>query len=352
MYKRIDFLHERELTYKELARRIKACYPDANLDMFHKAFHFAKRAHQGQKRSSGEDYFIHPCNVTAILIKLRLDMDGLIAGLLHDVIEDCGITPEELTREFSPTIADIILGMTKISRIKFKTREESQAENFRRMVIAMAKDIRVIIVKLADRMHNMRTLQYISDERQKKVARETLDIYVPLSNRLGIHSVKTELENLCLRFLHPKLYQRLENKISADKELRDTYIKDAVATINEKLLEYSVKAEIAGRPKHFYSLFKKMNSRGIDFDQIQNILVFKIIVNNITECYKTLGIVHSHFRPIPGRFKDFIAISKINGYQGLHTSVVGPKAERIDIHIQTHEMDEVAEVGITARLAL
>ena len=345
---RIKFIHEQSLPYEELERRIKAYNPDTDFSLFSKAFHLSKKAHEGQKRSSGEDYFIHPCNVTAILIKLRLDMDSLIAGLLHDVIEDCGITPEELKKDFSPTIADIVLGMTKISKIKFKTQEESQAENFRKMIIAMAKDIRVIIVKLADRMHNMQTLQYISNKRQKKIARETLDIYVPLSNRLGIYSVKTTLENLCLKFLHPELHQRLKEKTSIKKNQRDIYIKEAIDTIHEKLLEYSVKADISGTMKHLYSLFKKMNSGGMDFDQIQDILVFKIIVSNITECYKTLGIIHSHFRPIPGRFKDYIAISKINGYQGIHTSVIGPKAERLEIHIQTHEMEEIAEVGIAA----
>ena len=214
MYSKIDFSHERELPYDELAKRIKAYRPQEDLTNFKRAFEFSQKAHEGQKRSSGEEYFIHPCNVTAILIKLRIDMNGLIAGLLHDVVEDCRISPEELKKEFSSEVADIVVGMTKMSQIQFKTREESQAENFRRMIMAMAKDLRVIIVKLADRMHNMRTLQYIDDEKQKNVARETLDIYVPLAGRLGINSVKSELEDLCLRFLHPSIYYRLAEKLA------------------------------------------------------------------------------------------------------------------------------------------
>jgi len=238
--------------------------------------------------------------------------------------------------------------MTKISKIKFKTREESQAENFRKMVVAMAKDLRVIIVKLSDRMHNMRTLQYISEIKQNKIAQETLDIYVPLASRLGINSVKGDLEDLCLRFLKPEIYYRLAEKVAMKKSEREQYIKDVVAVIEEKLIAYTLKSYIKGRPKHFYSIYKKMKARGVDFEQIQDILAFRIIVNNITECYKALGIIHSSFTPIPGRFKDFVAIPKVNNYQSLHTTVIGPEAERIEIQIRTHEMDEVAETGVAA----
>ena len=240
------------------------------------------------------------------------------------------------------------MALTKISKIKFKTKEESQAENFRKMVVAMAKDLRVIIVKLADRMHNMRTLQYVSEEKQKKIAQETIDIYVPLANRLGINSVKSELEDLCLRFLHPDIYYRLAEKIAMKKSEREKYIKETIEFVREKLLEYSLKAEVKGRPKHFFSIYKKMVARGVDFEQIQDVLAFRVIVNNITECYKSLGIIHSSFTPIPGRFKDYIAIPKVNNYQSLHTTVIGPKAERIEIQIRTYEMDEVAEKGVAA----
>lgn len=348
MINNFDFSHERDLTCDILINRVSAYYPDADFVMLRKAFNFATKAHEGQKRSSGEDYIIHPINVAATLIKLRLDLDSIIAGLLHDVVEDCGIEPQEIQDEFNPAIAQIVVGLTKISKIKFKTKEESQVENFRKMVVAMAKDIRVIIVKLADRMHNMRTLQYVSEEKQKKIAKETLDIYVPLAMRLGINSVKSELEDLCLRFLKPETYYELREKVAMKKSEREDYIKETREILLDKLNEYSLKAEVKGRPKHFYSIYKKIANRGVDYDQIQDILAFRIIVNNITECYKCLGIIHSSYTPIPGRFKDYIAIPKVNNYQSLHTAVIGPKAERIEIQIRTHEMDEVAETGVAA----
>ncbi|MBK24240.1 MAG: GTP pyrophosphokinase [Halobacteriovorax sp.] len=348
MYQRLDFSHERDLNIDDLSRRLEAYYPDADFALLKKAYTFAEKAHSGQKRSSGEDYIIHPINVAGTLIKLKLDMDSIVAGLLHDVVEDCGVTPEEIEKEFSHNIAQIVVGLTKISKIKFKTKEESQAENFRKMVVAMAKDLRVIIVKLADRMHNMRTLQYVNEDKQKKIAKETLDIYVPLASRLGINSVKAELEDLCLRFLHPDIYYRLAEKVTMKKSERDNYIKEVIDHIQEKLLEYSLKADVKGRPKHFFSIYKKMIARGVDFEQIQDVLAFRVIVNNITECYKGLGIIHSSMTPIPGRFKDYIAIPKVNNYQSLHTTVIGPKANRIEIQIRTHDMDEVAETGVAA----
>jgi GTP diphosphokinase / guanosine-3',5'-bis(diphosphate) 3'-diphosphatase len=348
LFQSLDFSHEREVTIDDLIRRVESYYPDADFDLLRKSYEMAEKYHQGQKRSSGEDYIIHPINVAATLIKLRMDLDSIMAGFLHDVVEDCDVPPEEIEKEINSEVALLVVGLTKISKIKFKTKEESQAENFRKMVVAMAKDIRVIIVKLADRMHNMRTLQYVSEEKQRKIAQETLDIYVPLASRLGINSVKSELEDLCLRFLHPEIYYRLAEKVAMKKSERDTYIRETLDFVRDKLLEFGMKAEIKGRPKHFYSIYKKMKARGMDFEQIQDILAFRVIVSNITECYKVLGIVHSAFKPIPGRFKDFIAIPKINGYQSLHTTVVGPKAERIEIQIRTHEMDEVAETGVAA----
>lgn len=345
---RLDFSHEIDLNVDELLRRVKVYKSDANLELIREAYLFAEHHHAPQKRSSGEPYIIHPLNVAATLVKLKMDEESIIAGLLHDVIEDCDVTPEAIEKKFTPSIAQIVVGCTKISKIKFKTKEESQAENFRKMVVAMAKDIRVIIVKLADRMHNMRTLQYVSKEKQIKKAQETLDIYVPLASRLGINSVKSELEDLCLRFLHPEIYYRLAEKVAMKKEDRERYIKETTELIKEKLDEYAVKANIKGRPKHFYSIYKKMNHRGVDFDQIQDLLAFRMIVSNITECYKCLGIIHSQFKPIPGRFKDYIAIPKVNGYQSLHTTVIGPHAERIEIQIRTSEMHEVAETGVAA----
>jgi GTP pyrophosphokinase len=348
LFQPLDFAHERELGIDELVRRVEAYYPDADFELLRKAYTMAEEYHRGQKRSSGEDYIIHPLNVTATLVKLRMDLESIMAGLLHDVVEDCDAKPEEIEKDINGNVAALVVGLTKISKIKFKTREESQAENFRKMVVAMAKDIRVIIVKLADRMHNMRTLQYVSEEKQKKIAQETLDIYVPLASRLGINSVKSDLEDLCLRFLHSDIYYRLAEKVAMKKSERDDYIKETIEVIRDKLLEFGINAQIKGRPKHFYSIYKKMKSRGVDYDQIQDVLAFRVMVNNITECYKVLGVVHSAFKPIPGRFKDYIAIPKVNGYQSLHTTVVGPHAERIEIQIRTHEMDEVAETGVAA----
>lgn len=348
MYQQLDFTHERELNIDELCRRVEAYYPDANFTLLRKAYLFAEKSHEGQMRSSGEKYIIHPLNVAATLVKLHMDLDTIIAGLLHDVVEDCNVTPEEIEKEFTTEIAQIVVGLTKISKMKFKSKEQSQAENFRKMVVAMAQDLRVIIVKLADRMHNMKTLQYVREEKQKRIAEETLDIYVPLASRLGINSVKIELEDICLRYLHPDVYYRLAEKVAMKKSERENYIGDTIGVVIEKLFEYSVRADITGRSKHFYSIYKKMVSRGVDFEQIHDILAFRIIVNNITECYKALGIIHSAFTPIPGRFKDYIAIPKVNNYQSLHTTVVGPKAERIEIQIRTQEMHEVAERGIAA----
>lgn len=348
MYDRLDFSHEEDLTIDEILRRVKLFRPKADLDALRKAYEFAELHHRPQKRSSGEPYIVHPLNVAATLIKLKMDEESIMAGFLHDVVEDCDVTEEEVEKNFGVGVANIVVGCTKISKINFKTQEESQAENFRKMVVAMAKDIRVIIVKLADRMHNMLTLQYVSKEKQIKKAQETLDIYVPLASRLGINSVKGELEDLCLRFLHPEVYYRLAEKVAMKRSERENYIKDTVSLIKDKLNEYSVKAEIYGRSKHFYSIYKKMQNRGVDFEQIQDLLAFRCITNNITECYKCLGIIHSHFTPVPGRFKDYIAIPKVNNYQSLHTTVIGPKAERFEIQIRTQEMHEVAERGVAA----
>ena len=348
MFQSLDFSHERDLTVDDVLRRVESYYPDADFDLMRKAYEMAEKSHSHQKRSSGEPYIIHPLNVAATLVKLRMDADSIMAGFLHDVVEDCDVKPEEIEKEINPAVAQLVVGLTKISKINFKTREEGQAENFRKMVVAMAKDIRVVIVKLADRMHNMRTLQYVSDAKQKKIAQETLDIYVPLASRLGINSVKSELEDLCLRFMHPDIYYRLAEKVAMKKSDRDDYINDTLEVLSEKLLDHGLKSEIKGRPKHFYSIYKKMTARGVDFEQIHDILAFRVIVGNITECYKGLGIIHSAFTPIPGRFKDYIAIPKVNGYQSLHTMVIGPKAERIEIQIRTDEMDEVAETGVAA----
>lgn len=345
---RIDFSHEANLTIDELVKRAEVLLPETDMTILRKCYEFAEKMHSGVKRSSGEPYIIHPLNVAGTLIKLKMDLDSIMAGLLHDTVEDCDVSPEDIAKMFGQSVAQIVVGCTKISKIKFKTKEESQAENFRKMVVAMAQDLRVIIVKLSDRMHNMRTLQYMTKEKQQAKAQETLDIYVPLASRLGINSVKADLEDLCLRYIHPDIYYRLAEKIAMKKREREGYIEETLALVEEKMLEYSVTGEVTGRPKHFFSIYKKMQQRGVDFEQIQDLLAFRILVNNITECYKCLGIIHSAFTPVPGRFKDYIAIPKVNNYQSLHTTVIGPKAERIEIQIRTFEMHEVAERGVAA----
>ena len=345
---RIDFSHEANLTVDELIKRAEVLLPETDMGLLRKCYEFAEKMHINHKRSSGEPYIIHPLNVAATLIKLKMDLDSIMAGLLHDTVEDCDVSPEEIAKLFGQSVAQIVVGCTKISKIKFKTKEESQAENFRKMVVAMAQDLRVIIVKLSDRMHNMRTLQYMTKEKQMSKAQETLDIYVPLASRLGINSVKADLEDLCLRYLHPDIYYRLAEKIAMKKRERESYIEETLNLVEEKMMEYSVTGEVTGRPKHFFSIYKKMQQRGVDFEQIQDLLAFRILVSNITECYKCLGIIHSAFTPVPGRFKDYIAIPKVNNYQSLHTTVIGPKAERIEIQIRTFEMHEVAERGVAA----
>ncbi len=345
---RIDFSHEANLTIDELIKRAEILLPDGDMVLLRKCYEFAEKMHAGVKRSSGEPYIIHPLNVAGTLVKLKMDLDSIMAGLLHDTVEDCDVAPEDIAKMFGQSVAQIVVGCTKISKIKFKTKEESQAENFRKMVVAMAQDLRVIIVKLSDRMHNMRTLQYMTKEKQQSKAQETLDIYVPLASRLGINSVKADLEDLCLRYIHPDIYYRLAEKIAMKKRERESYIEETLSLVEEKMLEYSVTGEVTGRPKHFFSIYKKMQQRGVDFEQIQDLLAFRILVNNITECYKVLGIIHSAFTPVPGRFKDYIAIPKVNNYQSLHTTVIGPKAERIEIQIRTFEMHEVAERGVAA----
>jgi guanosine-3',5'-bis(diphosphate) 3'-pyrophosphohydrolase len=262
---RIDFSHEANLTIDELIKRIEIVQSDADFPLIRKCYEFAEKMHSSVKRSSGEPYIIHPLNVAGTLVKLKMDQDSIMAGLLHDVVEDCDVSPEDISKMFGQSVAQIVVGCTKISKIKFKTKEESQAENFRKMVVAMAQDLRVIIVKLADRMHNMRTLQYVSKEKQMSKAQETLDIYVPLASRLGINSVKGELEDLCLRYLHPEIYYRLAEKVSMKRSEREVYIKETIELMHEKMLEYSVKGDVTGRPKHFYSIYKKMTQRGVDF---------------------------------------------------------------------------------------
>ncbi len=337
-----------ESTLASILEAVRSYYPEGRTELIEKAWHFAEKAHSTQKRASGDPYILHPTDVAQLLAELKLDIASIITGLLHDTVEDTGATLEEIAELFGSEVAELVDGVTKLNKITFKTTEEKQAENFRKMILAMSKDIRVILVKLSDRLNNMRTLEHLAPHKQQAIAQETLDIYAPIANRLGIGWIKQELEDLSLRYLHPDVYYKLAKEISMKKAEREKYIEEFCDTLQEKLSEYDIQALIAGRAKHFYSIWKKMERRRAELDQVNDLIAFRIVVDNITECYKSLGVIHAAYKPVPGRFKDYIAIPKPNGYQSLHTTVIGPFGERIEIQIRTQEMSQIAERGIAA----
>lgn len=331
-----------------LVEKVRAYYPEAQTDVIERAYHFSERMHQGQTRRSGEPYFVHPVEVAKLISDMKLDVPSIVTGLLHDTVEDTLTSLDQVEKEFGTEIAALVDGVTKISKINFKTREERQAENFRKMIIAMARDIRVILVKLADRMHNMRTISYLSEEKQREIAEETLEIYAPLAHRLGIYWIKSDLEDHALRALYPEIYGQLKQDVAKKKTERERYIAEVIGILQQKLQEAHITAEVYGRPKHFYSIYQKMQKQKLLFDQIYDLVAFRILVDSVRECYEALGIVHSHWRPVPGRFKDYIALPKANLYQSLHTTVIGPYGERIEVQIRTHDMHRIAEEGIAA----
>ncbi len=327
---------------------VKANNPEADTEMIYKAYNLAKEAHQNQKRLSGEDYVIHPVSVAYILAEMQMDTETIVAAILHDVIEDTIYSYDYIKEEFNETIANLVEGVTKIGRIGFQSKEESQAENLRKMILAMSKDIRVILIKLVDRLHNMRTLEYMRETKQIEKAKETLDIYAPLANRLGISTIKWELEDLALKYLDPDGYYDLVHKIKVKKSAREAYIADVIEILAKEIEKVGTHAEIYGRSKHFYSIYRKMKSQNRSFDEIYDLIAVRVIVDSLKDCYGVLGIVHSQWTPIPGRFKDYIAMPKPNLYQSIHTTVMGPKGEPFEIQIRTREMHETAEYGIAA----
>lgn len=328
---------------------IKSYHPEADLDLIQKAYVYCAKVHAGQIRKSGEPYLSHPMEVAKILAELHLDEASICTGLLHDTVEDTLATLEDIQQLFGKDIAYLVDGVTKLSQVQFKSTEEKMAENFRKMLVAMSKDIRVLLVKLADRLHNMRTLQYMKPERQEIIAEETLEIYAPLANRLGIGWIKVELEDLSFKYLRPADYQDLKEKVGKTKKERERFIEEVSTEISKALSENSMKGyEVSGRPKHLWSIYRKMVDKKLVFEDIHDLIAFRVLVNSISQCYEALGVIHTIWRPVPGKFKDYIAMPKPNGYRSLHTTLMGPRGERIEVQIRTFDMHQVAESGIAA----
>lgn len=332
----------------QLLERVQSYQPDADLEMVRKAYEFSAKAHEGQVRRSGEPYVKHPIAVAGVLTSLKTDVTAIVAGLLHDTLEDTVATAGELEREFGKDVVHLVDGVTKIGKITFKSSEEKQAENFRKMVLSMADDIRVVIIKLADRLHNMRTLEHLSERKRLEIAQETLEIYAPLANRIGVGWVKNELEDLCLKHLKPDVYEMLRVRVAKRDEDRQQYIQEVRELVENALAEHGLSGAVYGRPKHLYGVYQKMNKQSISFEEVYDLTALRIITDTKMNCYAMLGVIHSLWRPLPGRFKDYIAIPKSNLYQSLHTTVVGPKGEHVEFQIRTEEMHRVAEYGIAA----
>ena len=332
----------------ELIKQIVEYAPQSDVGLIRKAYDFAARAHAGQVRESGEVFFKHPFEVAKILARMKMDVASIAAGLLHDTVEDSSISIDDIKREFGESIAEIVQGLTKISRVEFLSYEEKQAENFRKMIISMSRDIRVILIKLADRIHNMRTLDALPPQRRKRIAKETLEIYAPIANRLGIGWMKIELEDLSLKYLKPEIYADFAKKVALKKRERDAYVQEVIKIVEKNLKAYGFRAKVQGRTKHFYSIYKKMQAQGIPFEEVYDLAGIRIITDTKVNCYAILGLIHSLWIPIPGRFKDYIGVPKSNMYQSLHTTVIGPGGHKVEFQIRTEEMHRIAEEGIAA----
>ena len=331
-----------------LIRRIKSESPRVDLKEIQRAFAFADASHAGQKRVSGEDFIAHPLGVATIVADLGMDTTTLVASLLHDVVEDTELTVEDIEKEFGPHVAEIVDGLTKLDKITFRSKEAEQAENVRKMFVAMAKDIRVLLIKLADRLHNMRTLGSMPEAKQRAKANETLEIYAPLAHRLGVNRIMWELEDLSFATLHPKTFQEIASLVEKRSGERQEYLDGVIAEVRAKLREMKLKADIDGRPKHLYSVYEKMVLRGKEFNEIYDLVGIRVLVDSVRDCYAALGAIHSLWKPVPARFKDYIAMPKFNMYQSLHTTVIGPGGKPLEIQIRTHQMHRVAEYGIAA----
>jgi guanosine-3',5'-bis(diphosphate) 3'-pyrophosphohydrolase len=336
------------LRFNDIADKVLDYSPKADLDLLRRAYIFSAKIHQGQVRLSGEPYLSHPLEVAGILAEMKLDVASVSAGLLHDTLEDSYTTLDELKSGVGEEIASLVDGVTKIAHIEFSSKKEEQAENFRKMILAMAKDIRIVLIKLADRLHNMRTLEFHQPMKRMSIAEETLDIYAPLAQRLGIDWLKTELERHAFRNLKPDLHKKIADYVTANQKETDRYIQKVIGIISAKIQEEGIRAEIKGRTKSEYGIYRKMEQQNLSIDQVYDIIGFRIIVETLGECYAALGIIHALWRPVPGRFKDYIALPKANGYQSLHTAVIGPYGERMEVQIRSREMDRVAEQGIAA----
>jgi GTP pyrophosphokinase len=347
-------LHERyQSLVDELLAEVAAYNPSVDRDLLTRAFLFAARAHEGQQRRSGEDFIHHPYGVALVLASLKLDEETIAAALLHDVVEDTESTIDEVREEFGDEIAHLVEGVTKLTRIQFQSREQAEAENYRKMIVAMAADVRVILIKLADRLHNMRTIEYLGKQKQIQKAKETLEVYAPLAHRLGIHQVKWELEDLAFQALHPRKYSEIKSMVTERRTDRESHVREAAAVLKGELDKVDIPAEILGRAKHFYSIYDKMAKKGREFNEIYDLTAMRVIVERTADegtrdCYGALGLIHSLWKPMPGRFKDYVAMPKVNRYRSLHTTVIGPEGRPLEIQVRTREMHETAELGIAA----